>query len=186
MFEALKKIDEQLLLWGNSLHSPYLDGFMYYLTEFWLWIPLFVWWLWELYKTHQKKTGLLLLFMGGLLLASDRLSVLIKNNVRRYRPTHNLLLQKQVHTVHEYVGGMYGYVSSHAANVFAIAFFIFLVMRSTNKTGMKISLFVWAFFICYTRIYLGVHYPFDLLSGAALGSLLAFLFYKTFKYYAHE
>ncbi|MEO8762078.1 MAG: phosphatase PAP2 family protein, partial [Bacteroidia bacterium] len=95
-------------------------------------------------------------------------------------PTHNMELKDKIYVVNEYRGGQYGYVSSHATNAFAVAFFIFLLIKSKQKKWMKISLFLWAFIFCYTRIYLGVHYPFDLFSGALLGTLLAFLFYKIF------
>ncbi|HXU26232.1 MAG TPA: phosphatase PAP2 family protein [Bacteroidia bacterium] len=180
MFESLKKIDEQLLLFGNSLHNSFFDAIIPYLTNFWVWIPLFIWWAFELYKIYKRKLIIIVFFVVGLLIASDRSSVLIKNSVQRYRPTHNIVLKDKVHVVNEYRGGQYGYLSSHATNAFTIAFFIFLLVQSYPKKWLKLSLFLWAIVFSYTRIYLGVHYPFDLLSGALLGSLLAFVFYKIF------
>lgn len=180
MFENLEKIDQQLFLFGNSLHNPFFDMVMPYLTGFLVWIPLFIWWKYELYKIYGKKLFIIALFIIGLLVASDRTSVIIKDSVKRYRPTHNTEIQAQTHTVGDYKGGLYSYVSSHAANAFAVAFFIFFLLKSTSKKGLKISLFLWAFIFCYTRIYLGVHYPFDLFSGALLGAILALIFYKIF------
>jgi undecaprenyl-diphosphatase len=180
MFENLKKIDEQLLLFGNSFHNSFFDAIIPHLTDFWVWVPLFLWWAFELYKTYKRKLIIIVFCIIGLLVAADRSSVLIKNSVQRYRPTHNIELKDKIHVVNNYRGGQYGYVSSHATNAFAIAFFIFLLTKSYPKKWLKISLILWAIVFCYTRIYLGVHYPFDLLSGALLGTLLAFVFYKIF------
>ena len=180
MFETLKNIDGDLLLFGNSFHNSFFDKIVPHLTDFWVWIPLFTWWFFELYKIYKKKIVVIVLCVIGLLLAADRSSVLIKNTVKRYRPSHNIALQDKIYVVNNYRGGQYGYVSSHATNAFAVAFFIFFLLKSSSKKWMKISLALWAFIFCFTRIYLGVHYPFDLLSGALLGSLLGFLFYKIF------
>ena len=180
MFETLKNIDRDLLLFGNSFHNGFLDKIIPHLTGIWVWLPLFIWWTYELYKIYGKKLAIIVLCVIGLLVAADRSSVLIKNTVKRYRPSHNLELKDKVYIVDNYRGGQYGYVSSHATNAFAITFFIFFLIRSTSKKWMKLSLALWALIFCFTRIYLGVHYPFDLLSGALLGSLLAFLFYKIF------
>lgn len=180
MFQTLKNIDRDLLLFGNSLHNSFFDAVIPHLTDFWVWIPLFIWWTYELYKIYGKKLALIIICVVGLLVATDRTSVLIKNSVKRYRPTHNIELKDKIYVVNEYRGGQYGYVSSHSTNAFAVAFFIFLLIKTKPKKWMKISLFLWAFIFCYTRIYLGVHYPFDLLSGALLGALLAFLLYKIF------
>ena len=180
MFESLKKIDEQLLLFGNSLHNSFFDAVIPHLTNFWVWIPLFMWWAVELHKIYKRKLIIIAFFIIGLLVAADRSSVLVKNSVQRYRPTYNIELKDKIHVVNDYRGGQYGYVSSHAANAFAVAFFIFLLIKSYPKKWLKTSLFLWALISCYTRIYLGVHYPFDLFSGALLGTILAFVFYKIF------
>ena len=180
MFESLEKIDQQLLLLGNSLHTGFLDTIVPQLTSFWVWIPLFIWWLIEVHKLYRRKIYIIVLFVIGLLIASDRSSVWVKNTVKRYRPTHNMELQDKIHIVDTYRGGQYGYVSSHAANSFAISFFLFFLLKNSPKKWLKASLFIWASILCYTRIYLGVHYPFDLFSGALLGALMAFVFYRIF------
>lgn len=180
MFENLEKIDQQLFLLGNSFHNTFFDMLVPHLTSFWVWIPLFIWWFIEVYKIYKRKIGIVILFLVALLFAADRSSVLIKDSVKRYRPTHNTELKDKVHIVDNYYGGQYGYVSSHAANAFAVAFFIFFLLKTSSKRWIKFSLFLWAIINCYTRIYLGVHYPFDLFSGALLGLILAFVFYKIF------
>jgi len=181
MFDYLEKIDQQLLLFGNSFHTPFLDKIIPYLTLPWVWIPLFVWWLAEVYKTYKLKIALVLVFVVVLLFSADRFSVGIKDSVKRYRPTHNLELKDKVHVVDNYRGGQYGYVSSHATNAFAVAFFLFFLLEASSIKWLKVSFFVWALILCYTRIYLGVHYPFDLFSGALLGTIIAFVLHKIFK-----
>jgi len=79
--------------------------------------------------------------------------------------------------VNEYRGGEYGFVSNHAANVFGLAFFLFMLLKPTKKL-VALSLFAWASFVCYTRIYLGVHYPLDIVGGALWGTLVGFIFSK--------
>ena len=180
MLENLEKIDQQLFLFGNSLYNTFFDMLVPHLTSFWVWIPLFIWWFIEVFKIYKRRIGIVILFLVALLFAADRSSVLIKDSVKRYRPTHNTELKDKVHIVDNYYGGQYGYVSSHASNSFAVAFFILFLLKTSSKRWIKISLFLWAIINCYTRIYLGVHYPFDLFSGALLGGILAFVFYKIF------
>lgn len=177
--EFLKHIDKELFLFLNGLHSSFLDPAMPFLTEFWLWIPLFLWWFYLLFKKFRNKVLIIILFVAGLILFSDQGANLIKKSVKRYRPTYNTEIKDKVHVVNDYRGGQYGFISSHAANVFALAFFLFFLLKPTTKT-VSLSLFLWAAFVSYTRIYLGVHYPFDILGGALLGSVLGIAFAKLY------
>jgi undecaprenyl-diphosphatase len=183
MLELLKNTDKNFFLYLNGMHCSFCDVVMPYLTSFWLWIPLFAWWLYKIYTKHHKRTAIIVVFVTVLIIASDQGSVLIKRSVKRYRPTHNTEIGSKVHTVDGYRGGEYGFVSSHAANSFAIATFLFLLMKPRKLFAL--SLVIYVCLVCYSRIYLGVHYPLDILGGALLGSTLAFVIYKIYhKFFA--
>ena len=103
---------------------------------------------------------------------SDKISTAIKKKVQRFRPSHDLVLAERVHTVNEYRGGNYGFVSSHASNTFCVALLVTLLLETS--TFVTVLLFFWAILVSYSRIYLGVHFPFDILFGALLGMIIAF------------
>ena len=158
--------DEQLFLWLNGFHSPWLDPVMLLMTKTAFWMPLYVVLLYLIF-THYKKEGWLMLAGIGLaILFSDQISsTLMKPLFQRLRPSQEPALQGLIHIVNGYQGGLYGFVSSHAANTLATAFFIWLSFREIYRwTGL---IFVWAAIMMYTRIYLGVHYPGDILSLGA-------------------
>ncbi len=177
MLDLIENTDRALFLYLNGMHCSFCDAVMPYLTEFWVWIPLFCWWLFELYKKYQKKVVTVVLCTIALIILTDQGANMIKNSVKRYRPSHNVAIKDIVHTVNDHKGGVYGFISNHAANVFGVAFYIFFLLRPTRKI-ILISLFMWAAFIAYTRIYLGVHYPLDVLGGAIWGFISAFLVSK--------
>jgi undecaprenyl-diphosphatase len=177
MFQVLENADRALFLYLNGKHCDLCDKVMPVLTELWVWIPLFAWWFFELYKKHKKKVAVIILCVVALVFCTDQGANLIKKSVKRYRPTHNLEIQQQVHAVNNYKGGQFGFVSNHAANVWGISFFVFFLLRPAKKI-VVFSLFAWAIFICYSRIYLGVHYPLDILGGAIWGTLCAIAVYR--------
>jgi len=183
MFEQIEHLDQQLLLLINSLNSPLLDEVMWQISHQLIWIPLFTFFLYFAYKNlHVKQLVIFLLGVGVCFTLADRISVdLFKEVFLRYRPTHNLDIQDQIHTYLRsngdyYLGGQYGFVSSHAANFFALATYIFMVFKHSSKWWKL--LFIWAALIGYSRIYLGVHYPLDVIGGSILGSLVGLLAYK--------
>ncbi len=111
---------------------------------------------------------------------SDQISVhAFKQVFLRYRPCHNLLLQAQVH-LNDGCGGMYGFVSSHAANTFALAMFLSLLFKNKIKY-FGLAIFVWAAFVSYSRIYNGVHYPADIACGAILGMGIGIVVFKIYQ-----
>lgn len=115
-----------------------------------------------------------------LIILSDQLSVhLFKETVRRYRPCHNLLLKEKVQLINGVCGGLYGFVSSHAANSFALTTFLILFFR--NKY-FALGMYLWAVIVSYSRVYAGVHYPFDILGGMMLGIFIGLFVYK---FYSH-
>ncbi|NJO68350.1 MAG: phosphatase PAP2 family protein [Bacteroidetes bacterium] len=108
-----------------------------------------------------------------MVIATDQVSVFIKDTVQRLRPCHDMAIQSLVHTVHG-CGGKFGFVSSHAANSFGVAMF-FTMFFSHRWVG--VMLMIWALIVSYSRIYLGVHYPGDVLGGALLGMIIGALFF---------
>ncbi len=183
MLDSIESLDRSLFLTLNQSHTPMWDSIMWYISTIVLWIPLFLFFAYYAYKKGKLKF-LLIIIIGIVLciLLADRLSVMaFKNVFERYRPTHNLEIRDFVKTVfkpngEEYRGGMYGFVSSHAANFFAIATFLFFSFRSFSK--LWVLLFLWAAIIGYSRIYLGVHYPLDILGGTILGFCIGFVTFK--------
>jgi len=153
---------------------------MLWISGIWIWIPLYVG-LVIYIKHHQPQNwGFVLLFACILVSLTDQISVhLFKEVFLRYRPSHNLVLRSRLHLVNDYAGGLYGFISSHAANTFGIAAYIGLVCR-TYQPQLRKWLFAWASLVSLSRIYLGVHYPSDVVVGAIVGILLGFMiFYLT-------
>ncbi|HOS84629.1 MAG TPA: phosphatase PAP2 family protein [Bacteroidales bacterium] len=179
MIEWLEHIDRIIFLWINGLHSPLFDTFFYYITKFYISIPVYFVIIYLLYKKFSPSYASLLLgIMILAVISADAISVAwFKEVFLRYRPSHNTEIQDMIHIVKNYRGGTYGFVSSHAANTFAFALFSGLVFRTKR---ILIPLFIWAGLVSYSRIYLGVHYPADIVCGALVGMCIAFVYYKIF------
>ncbi len=177
MLEFLLALDRYLLLKINSWHNPWWDTVMFFLTDGRAWLPLFLLLTgWMAYKL-KWQTLVVLFYVGLVILLADRLSAgLLKPWVGRLRPTHEPGLEDLLHIVNGYRGGLYSFVSSHAANAFGIATFLWLVLRHHIKWVWV--MFVWAAVFSYTRIYLGVHYPSDIVAGALSGMIIAWLVYR--------
>ncbi len=173
MIENIKKWDEDVFLFINSMHAEWLDPIMFQVSQTITWIPFYAVLAYFIYKADPKSSWWV---FGGIALAiliSDQTtSGLMKPFFERLRPCHD---ERWEGIIHNYgrCGGLYGFASSHAANTFAIATFLNL------KLGKKIKflkwLFLWAAIISYTRIYLGVHYPVDVFIGAFIGFLAGVL-----------
>lgn len=181
-WNAIIEFDKQLLLAVNGSDSLFLDGLAKTLTTAATWIPLYISFFYMVVKnndTVQKITiivlcaGLCVLFAGGI---DD---MVVKPMVARWRPTHDPEIGMLVDVVNGYRGGKYGFFSAHACNTFSIAVFFSLLVRSRLLTCF---LFGWSFINCWTRLYLGVHYPGDilvgLLWGLTVGVSIWFLFKK--------
>lgn len=171
MLDIIKSTDESLFLFLNAHHNSFFDPLMWLFSEKFYWVPLYLWFLWLLYKRYPKHFWTVLIAIALMITVSDQLCNLVKNNVMRPRPSQEPHLYSLVHVIHDYRGGMYGFYSSHASNAFALALFMITVFRSKWKYILPISL-IYAILTAYSRIYLGVHYPGDVLTGAIIGSLL--------------
>ncbi len=173
MIEQLKEIDREIFLWINGSHAPYGDTLMHYVSLKWTWVPLYAFLLYLVWRKYGKRTWLVMGTVALMIGVSDQSANLVKDSVKRYRPCHNTELQAQIHLVDD-CGGQYGFVSSHAANTFALVVFLTLLMDWRARTN--ILFFTWAVVIGFSRIYLGQHYPSDILAGAVLGLVVALLF----------
>ncbi len=175
MLDGLKQIDQSLFLTLNGCHSPFFDTFFWLVSNKYIWIPLYLLLIYFIIRKYKKQSWIIILSAILVIVLTDQTSVhLFKNMFMRYRPSHNLSLQGLVHIVNNYRGGLYGFVSSHAANSFGIAVFTALFMK--NK-WYWLCILLWAILVSYSRIYLGVHYPADITGGAILGSFWAVIFF---------
>lgn len=173
----LSDIDARLLLIVNGAHSPFFDSVMWCISGRWIWVPFYAVLAYLLFRRMSwKRASICLVTIGLIILAADQTcATLIRPEIGRLRPANlNNPLSSFVHVVNGYRGGRYGFPSCHAANTFAFAVFMSLVIRHKWFTVMMFS---WAFVVSYSRMYLGVHYFGDLFCGATIGSLFAVLFY---------
>lgn len=175
--EVLEQLDRTLFLFLNGFHTDALDLIMYWISYKLTWIPWYLFLFYLLYKAQGKQAIYTLLAAVLLIALSDQSSVhLFKENFMRYRPCHNLEIQDKVFLV-KGCGGLYGFISSHASNTFALATFLSLVMRRHYK-ALPTILIIWASVVSFSRIYVGVHYPADILAGALHGAFLGGLVYR--------
>jgi undecaprenyl-diphosphatase len=182
LINSIKELDVQLFLFLNSKHNDFFDVIMYWISDRIFWIPLYVFFLFLIFKKVGNRFWLVLIFAALLILLSDQVSVhAFKNVFLRYRPCHNLIIQSQVHLLNGNCGGTYGFVSSHAANTFALAMFLFLFFKNKlNHFG--IFIFIWAALVSYSRIYSGVHYPADVVVGGIVGMGIGIAVFKFYSY----
>jgi len=176
MIDRLEALDQELMLYLNGFHNETMDSLMWLVSEKLFWIPVYLLILIGVQRQFGwKYFGLFVLGVVLTVTLCDRVSVeLFKEVFQRYRPCHNVILGPDIHTV-EKCGGQFGFVSSHACNYFGVATLSALWFR---RRWMVISLMLWAGLIAYSRVYLGVHYPADILCGGLLGVLLGWIAHR--------
>lgn len=170
-------IDQTLLLAINNCHAPWADTLFWWVSNRFVWIPLYLLLVFLLFKRFGWRQTLLLLvgFAVAVGLSDWVSSGLIKPLVARPRPTHEPALAGLLHIVRGYHGGHYGFVSSHAANTMACALLFSLTWRKKTATCLMMA---WVALNCYSRMYLGVHYPGDILGGLLVGAVIAWGAYR--------
>lgn len=173
-FQGILNLDAELFLYLNSFHNNFWDTIMILITRKETWLPLYAVIIYYFIKNYRVKSVLILIMLILTVLASDQISVLLKESIQRLRPVHDPAIEHLAHNVLR-KGGLYGFVSSHAANAFAILVFSARIFRNKNYWILMVF---WALLISYSRIYSGVHYPLDVIGGALLGWLLGWAFHK--------
>lgn len=177
MLESLINYDKELLIFLNNLGSTQWDGFWLFVTNKFSSIPLYLVLLYFSYKYFGLKgTGVIILAIVLLITVTDQTCNLFKHGFMRLRPCKDESLTGLIRIVKSGCGG-YSFFSAHAANSMAVAMFFGLLLKNKVKYLFSI-LIIWAVVVAYSRVYLGVHFPIDVLTGLICGTIYGSIFYK--------
>lgn len=178
MIEQILQYDTELFIFLNSLGTKTWDPFwMAYTTKF-NWIPFYAILLYLIYKQIGLKPMIVTIVVAALMiLFTDQVTNLFKRGFHRLRPCHLAEMIDGMRLVRSGCGGKYGFFSGHASNSMAAAVFIGFMLKNRFKFILYILL-IWAFLMAYSRVYIGVHYPLDIVLGMTFGALSGFAFYK--------
>ena len=179
MLEKCIAIDKEVFIFLNSLGSETYDNLWLHITQQLYWTPLFL----IVFYLLQKKIGpknllILLLFIAGIILVCDQTANIFKNGVQRLRPCNDPEIKDIIRVVKS--SSSFRFFSGHATNSMATTVFVFLIFKKYYKYGLL--LFVFPLIFAYSRIYLGLHFPIDILTGYAVGAIFGFLFYELHEY----
>ncbi|WP_066224837.1 phosphatase PAP2 family protein [Formosa haliotis] len=181
MLEQLINTDKELFLYLNNLGSASWDTFWLVITNKFTFIPFYALLLFLLYKKLGVKSVLILVILIALMITfTDQIANVFKHGFQRPRPCRQEGVMESMRFIAERCG-RYGFFSAHAASSMAIAVFMGLVLKPFYKNLIFVFLF-WSAIVAYSRIYVGVHYPLDIICGMAFGGLTGFGFYKLFLY----
>lgn len=175
VLDKIITLDQSIFIYLNNLGSPYWDGLWQIITNQFSWTPLFILMSFLLFKVYGLKKGLIILLIASVLVTfTDQFVNLIKHLFERVRPNNDPTVQNLIRIVKS--PRSFSFVSGHATNSMANTVFVYLLLK--NRFKYTWLFFIWPLFFAYSRIYVGVHYPIDILSGALLGMILGFGFYK--------
>jgi undecaprenyl-diphosphatase len=178
MLEKILSVDTRLFVFLNGLGSETYDGFWLFITKQINWIPLFLLLLYLIYKKKGvKQTLYLLLFVAFLVAFTDQTANLFKNGFQRLRPCNNPDINSFIRVVKS--SSSFSFFSAHAANSMAVAAFLFVILKGYFKYLWL--LFLWPLIFAYSRIYLGLHYPLDIITGYFFGALFGFCMSKIYQ-----
>lgn len=169
--ESILEIDRQLLLWMNFDGGAVTDSIFWFASGKAVWIPLYILIIWLMQrKIGWRRTLLAVALIALAVVLSDQIANIFKHCTPKFRPTHTDAIKEYVHTVNGYRGGLYGTVSAHAATTFSIAAISAYTIRNRLYT---FAIALWVLFVSYSRIYLGVHFPLDILFGLITGAAVS-------------
>lgn len=180
----MQDIDQQILFLLNGSDSLFLDAFITTLTATITWVPLYAAILYLVIKNHETMPQIVLTIAAAVItvaLTAAITNLIVKPYVARLRPCNDPFIKSLVDIVIRLPRNDYSFFSAHAANTFSLAVFLSLLIRGRVFTS---AIFIWALVNCYTRLYLGVHYPSDILCGILFGSFVGFCMYVLYlKFY---
>lgn len=174
ILEAIRQTDQTLLLFLNSFHNSFWDKANVLWTSKEIWYPFYALMVYFIIKKYRRNSIYIIIVLALAIAVSDQFSGLIKDLTQRLRPTHDPNLNGLIHNIVN-KGGLYGFFSAHAANSFTVAAFTTFLFRNR---WYSMLIFIWAIVVSYTRIYLGMHFPLDILTGCVWGILAGFAAYK--------
>lgn len=176
MIETINNLDIELFNFLNSLHCAYFDQLMMLVSGKFTWALMYLGLIAILFKKNWKEAALILVIVALCITIADQISSgIIKETVQRLRPSKNETLAATIHLVNGYKGGgLYGFVSSHAANTIGVATLLSLIFKNRKFT---LVMFAWATVVSYSRIYLGVHFPGDIIGGTLVGIFSGYVCY---------
>lgn len=179
---SLVQADYHLFGIINGNYDVVLDFVMYWASDKWVWIPFYIWLLYLVIITLGKRIIYFLVLIAAMVAVTDQVSVYIKNSVQRLRPCHDPLLTDTIHLVNNGCGGQFGFLSSHASNTMALVILLFAIFPQGYKY-LKAELIAFVVLVGYSRVYLGAHFPGDVIGGWILGGVIGFAGAVTWKFF---